>query len=82
MILFDIEDKELVKRITGRSVCSYQSHSLLTIVHSRLIHPGSGRTYHESFNPPKVAMKDDVSIIIRLQRNVFFGFLLHELIVV
>ena len=25
----------------------------------RLFHPGSGRTYHTKFNPPKVPMKDD-----------------------
>lgn len=27
----------------------------------RLMHPPSGRTYHENFAPPKVAMKDDVT---------------------
>ena len=27
----------------------------------RLIHQASGRTYHDSFNPPKIPMKDDVS---------------------
>ena len=27
----------------------------------RLLHPASGRTYHEEFNPPKASMKDDVS---------------------
>lgn len=27
----------------------------------RLMHPPSGRTYHEEFSPPKVAMKDDVT---------------------
>lgn len=26
----------------------------------RLIHPSSGRSYHEEFNPPKEPMKDDV----------------------
>jgi adenylate kinase len=28
----------------------------------RLIHPNSGRSYHEEFAPPKVFMKDDVRI--------------------
>jgi len=28
----------------------------------RLLHKPSGRTYHEEFNPPKVPMKDDVSL--------------------
>ena len=33
----------------------------ICIVHTlRLYHPGSGRTYHEAFGPPKVPMKDDV----------------------
>lgn len=27
----------------------------------RLIHPGSGRSYHEEFNPPKKSMIDDVT---------------------
>ena len=27
----------------------------------RLIHPGSNRTYHEEFNPPKESMKDDLT---------------------
>lgn len=44
VIEFGIEDKLLIKRITGR-----------------LIHPASGRSYHEEFAPPKVPMKDDVS---------------------
>ena len=30
----------------------------------RLIHQASGRTYHDTFNPPKVQMKDDVSVDI------------------
>ena len=29
-------------------------------LHARLIHQASGRTYHETFYPPKVPMKDDV----------------------
>lgn len=44
VIEFGIEDKLLIRRITGR-----------------LIHPASGRSYHEVFAPPKVPMKDDVS---------------------
>ena len=34
----------------------------------RRIHPGSGRTYHTIFNPPKIENKDDVTgedLIIR-----------------
>ncbi|EGI61842.1 PREDICTED: adenylate kinase [Acromyrmex echinatior] len=44
VIEFGIEDKLLIRRITGR-----------------LIHPASGRSYHEEFAPPKVPMKDDVT---------------------
>ena len=34
---------------------------LETRICGRLFHPGSGRTYHKVFNPPKVPMKDDVT---------------------
>lgn len=40
----------------------------------RLIHPKSGRSYHEEFNPPKEPMKDDVCKL-RTGR-VLFGVLL------
>jgi len=33
---------------------------LVRRVLGRLIHPPSGRTYHEEFRPPKVPMTDDV----------------------
>ena len=35
----------------------------------RRTHPGSGRTYHVTFNPPKVAGKDDVSGEDLIQRD-------------
>ncbi|XP_013931334.1 PREDICTED: adenylate kinase 2, mitochondrial isoform X3 [Thamnophis sirtalis] len=35
---------------------------LIRRIAGRLIHPGSGRSYHEEFNPPKVHMKDDVRV--------------------
>lgn len=34
---------------------------LVKRITGRLIHQASGRSYHEEFAPPKVAMKDDVS---------------------
>lgn len=34
---------------------------LVRRITGRLIHPASGRSYHEEFNPPKKFMKDDVS---------------------
>lgn len=35
----------------------------------RRVHPGSGRTYHTVFNPPKVAGKDDVTGEDLIQRD-------------
>lgn len=34
---------------------------ILRRMSGRRVHPGSGRTYHIEFNPPKVAGKDDVT---------------------
>ncbi|XP_043850077.1 adenylate kinase 2, mitochondrial isoform X2 [Dromiciops gliroides] len=34
---------------------------LIRRITGRLIHPASGRSYHEEFNPPKQHMKDDVT---------------------
>ncbi|KAM7342606.1 adenylate kinase 2 isoform 1-T2 [Cochliomyia hominivorax] len=34
---------------------------LVRRITGRLIHPSSGRSYHEEFAPPKVPMKDDVT---------------------
>ncbi|XP_062996791.1 adenylate kinase 2, mitochondrial isoform X2 [Elgaria multicarinata webbii] len=34
---------------------------LIRRITGRLIHPGSGRSYHDELNPPKVHMKDDVT---------------------
>jgi adenylate kinase len=35
----------------------------------RRVHPGSGRTYHVKFNPPKVAGRDDVTGEALVQRD-------------
>jgi adenylate kinase len=35
----------------------------------RRVHPGSGRTYHLKFNPPKVAGKDDATGELLVQRD-------------
>lgn len=32
----------------------------------RLLHPASGRTYHEEFNPPKSPMTDDVGLLFNI----------------
>ena len=34
---------------------------LLARVNGRSIHPSSGRTYHDEFKPPKIAMVDDIT---------------------
>ena len=34
---------------------------IITRMSGRRVHPGSGRTYHVKFNPPKVAGKDDAT---------------------
>ncbi|KAK9505943.1 hypothetical protein O3M35_009898 [Rhynocoris fuscipes] len=34
---------------------------LVRRITGRLIHPASGRSYHEEFHPPRVPMKDDVT---------------------
>jgi adenylate kinase len=44
VIDFDVEDAEILRRMSGRRV-----------------HPGSGRSYHVDFNPPKIAGKDDLT---------------------
>ena len=42
---------------------------LVSRITGRLIHPASGRSYHKAFNPPKQAMKDDVTGEALIQRT-------------
>lgn len=42
---------------------------LVSRITGRLIHPASGRSYHKIFNPPKVAMKDDITGEPLIQRS-------------
>lgn len=42
---------------------------LVARITGRLIHPASGRSYHTTFNPPKQAMKDDVTGEPLIQRS-------------
>lgn len=37
---------------------------LVRRITGRLVHPASGRSYHEEFHPPKKPMTDDVSLEI------------------
>lgn len=42
---------------------------LVDRITGRLVHPSSGRSYHKIFNPPKTAMKDDVTGEPLIQRS-------------
>ena len=42
---------------------------LVARITGRLIHPASGRSYHKIFNPPKQAMKDDITGEPLVQRS-------------
>ncbi|KAI9788787.1 MAG: adenylate kinase [Peltula sp. TS41687] len=42
---------------------------LVSRITGRLIHPASGRSYHKVFNPPREAMKDDVTGEPLIQRS-------------
>lgn len=45
-----------------------EDNLLVRRITGRLIHPSSGRSYHEEFHPPKKTMTDDVSEKIHLGR--------------
>ncbi|PGH30891.1 adenylate kinase [[Emmonsia] crescens] len=42
---------------------------LVARITGRLVHPASGRSYHKIFNPPKEAMKDDITGEPLIQRS-------------
>lgn len=42
---------------------------LVSRITGRLVHPASGRSYHRIFNPPKEAMKDDITGEPLIQRS-------------
>ncbi|KAI4593759.1 adenylate kinase [Pestalotiopsis sp. 9143b] len=42
---------------------------LVARITGRLVHPASGRSYHSTFNPPKVDMKDDLTGEPLVQRS-------------
>jgi adenylate kinase len=42
---------------------------LVSRITGRLIHPASGRSYHTTFNPPKVPMTDDITGEPLIQRS-------------
>ncbi|HYC46717.1 MAG TPA: adenylate kinase [Burkholderiales bacterium] len=45
-----------------------EDEEILRRLSGRRVHPGSGRTYHVDFNPPKVAGRDDVTGEALVQR--------------
>jgi adenylate kinase len=48
---------------------SVDDEEIVKRMSGRLVHPGSGRTYHVEFNPPKVPARDDVSGEALVQRD-------------
>lgn len=42
---------------------------LVARITGRLVHPASGRSYHQVFNPPKESMKDDITGEPLIQRS-------------
>ena len=54
-------------RLRGRD--RGRRREILRRMTGRRVHPGSGRTYHVDFNPPKVAGKDDVTGEELIQRD-------------
>lgn len=58
-------DKMLVEEKAGAlsAVIEFKvpDETLVERIVGRLIHPASGRSYHEKFHPPKMAMTDDVT---------------------
>lgn len=53
--------KEINKPVTHVIYITVDHDELKTRICGRLFHPGSGRTYHKVFNPPKEPMKDDIT---------------------
>ena len=51
--------KEKGKTLDHAIEFSIDDDLLVRRITGRLLHPQSGRTYHEEFNPPKVPMKDN-----------------------
>uniref|UniRef100_D3TLM5 Adenylate kinase n=1 Tax=Glossina morsitans morsitans TaxID=37546 RepID=D3TLM5_GLOMM len=57
-------DELLAKRKTSLDAViefAIDDNLLVRRITGRLIHPSSGRSYHEEFAPPKIAMTDDVT---------------------
>lgn len=57
------------QRINGVINFEISDDKLIPRISGRLIHPASGRSYHKLFNPPKTAMKDDITGEALIQRS-------------
>src|SRR5262245_34535502 len=61
----NIAQAEALKRVGVDIDCvlelDVRDEEILRRLSGRRVHPGSGRTYHVDFSPPKVAGKDDVT---------------------
>lgn len=57
----DVMLKEQGKALKAVIEFDIEDRLLIARILGRLVHPGSGRSYHVEFNPPKEEMKDDVT---------------------
>jgi adenylate kinase len=62
-----LEDNEII--IDNIVEIRVPDSDIITRMSGRLVHPSSGRTYHTTFNPPKVDGKDDESGEDLVQRD-------------
>jgi adenylate kinase len=62
-----LEDNEII--IDNIVEIRVPDSDIITRMSGRLVHPSSGRTYHTTFNPPKVEGKDDESGEDLVQRD-------------
>ncbi|CDF87678.1 BN860_11980g1_1 [Zygosaccharomyces bailii CLIB 213] len=63
--MLEEQDKPLQKAVELK----IDDELLVSRITGRLVHPASGRSYHKSFNPPKVEGKDDVTGEDLVQRS-------------
>jgi adenylate kinase len=67
-----IPQAEALKELTGIDAVveiDVDDDEIIRRMSGRRVHPGSGRTYHVIFNPPKVEGKDDVTGEDLIQRD-------------
>lgn len=67
LMVFAVADVSVLMSGGFRRPCPDRAALLTLLFRLRLIHPASGRSYHEEFRPPKEHMKDDVCELPRPQ---------------